>query len=279
MEGAGQVSGAAAAWAWRQALAPTPRVVLCVLAGRVNAQGQCTPRVIEIAALSYISRRAARDALAVLEQQGFIKKSGKNGTITTYSLNMHLTKPGQNPPRLKARNGHATGADLAHDRGGFATGAKSAPLDSHAPADIVPKLPPSTAPGERVPDDLDSVQRARVARCAKPAEKPAPDFEAFWLAYPRKVGKHDARRAWARAAKQASAAAVMAGLARHQFNPDPRYVPHPATWLNGGRWQDEQPSDLYASARGKPAGPVKTRREVQHERIMAMVNGDEEARH
>ena len=64
-------------------------------------------------------------------------------------------------------------------------------------------------------------------------------FEAFWTAYPRKVGKGQARRAFAAAIRKTTIEAVLAALERAQFNPDPRYQPHPATWLSGERWLDQ----------------------------------------
>lgn len=65
------------------------------------------------------------------------------------------------------------------------------------------------------------------------------DFEAFWSAYPRKVGKGQARRAFAAAIRKATISAILDALARAEFSPDPRYQPHPATWLNGERWLDQ----------------------------------------
>lgn len=67
----------------------------------------------------------------------------------------------------------------------------------------------------------------------------SPGFEEFWRAYPRKIAKDGARKAFAKAVRSTSPAAIMAGLQRAQWNPDPKYVPHAATWLNAGRWQDE----------------------------------------
>ena len=71
-------------------------------------------------------------------------------------------------------------------------------------------------------------------------------FDAtFWPAYPRKVAKEAARKAAAKVlAAGADPAEVMAGLeaarASDQWTRDGgRYVPHPATWLNGRRWEDE----------------------------------------
>lgn len=79
-----------------------------------------------------------------------------------------------------------------------------------------------------------------------PAADAASAFETFWTAYPRKVGKAAAAKAWAKATKATDAAAVMAGLSNAQqvwttTGTEPRFIPHPATWLNQGRWADEVP--------------------------------------
>jgi hypothetical protein len=67
------------------------------------------------------------------------------------------------------------------------------------------------------------------------------DFTAFWAAYPRRVGKLDALRAYERARKLDSAENILAGVAKYKRHlPDEaRFVCHPATWLNKGRWMDE----------------------------------------
>ena len=67
-------------------------------------------------------------------------------------------------------------------------------------------------------------------------------FEKFWAAYPRKVAKPNALKAW-RAAK-VNPEFVMDGLAKFTASDDwlrdgGKYVPHPATWLNQRRWEDE----------------------------------------
>jgi hypothetical protein len=67
------------------------------------------------------------------------------------------------------------------------------------------------------------------------------DFEEFWDAYPRKVGKLAAQKAYGAARRKASAEAILAGVMaykRHMPH-DPMFRPHPATWLNAGRWMDE----------------------------------------
>ena len=67
---------------------------------------------------------------------------------------------------------------------------------------------------------------------------PSQEFDEFWKEYPRKVAKDNARRAWA---KQGCALEqVLPALRRQRAGWDnPKYIPHPATWLNGRRWEDE----------------------------------------
>lgn len=67
-------------------------------------------------------------------------------------------------------------------------------------------------------------------------------FETFWTAYPRKIGKGQARKAWAGAVKKAKPAHLVkaAGLyAAKVAQTEPRFIAHPATWLNGERWDDD----------------------------------------
>lgn len=72
-----------------------------------------------------------------------------------------------------------------------------------------------------------------------PAEPDA--FEAFWAAYPRKVGKIGARKAWGAAIRKAPAAVLIAAATAFAADPnrEPEFTCHPTTWLNQGRWEDD----------------------------------------
>lgn len=67
------------------------------------------------------------------------------------------------------------------------------------------------------------------------------EFETFWAAYPRRVGKRKALTAWRNATKRATPETILAGakrLASDPNLPEERYVPHPTTWLNRDGWDD-----------------------------------------
>lgn len=90
------------------------------------------------------------------------------------------------------------------------------------------------------------LQDASKTLARKPRVKRAesdPAFEAFWLAYPRKTGKIEARRAWDRAMGVTTPEVIEAALRAAKWAHDPRFIPHPSTWLNQGRW-DDQPAPV-----------------------------------
>lgn len=80
-----------------------------------------------------------------------------------------------------------------------------------------------------------------------PSESPEQVFDRFWSLYPRKVGKANAQKAWAKLKVDSTLFDRMAAaLAAWSVSPDwtkdnGQFVPHPATWLNGKRWEDELP--------------------------------------
>jgi len=82
-----------------------------------------------------------------------------------------------------------------------------------------------------------------------------PSFETFWGAYPRKVGKGKAARAWktrkAHEHLEAILLHIQADIASEQWR-DPNLIPHPTTWLNQERWDDPlTPAGVGRSSHGE----------------------------
>lgn len=69
------------------------------------------------------------------------------------------------------------------------------------------------------------------------------DFDMFWAAYPRKVAKGEARKAFESALKKVHFHGIMAAIELQRraglHDGDPKFIPHPATWLRAERWSDE----------------------------------------
>lgn len=75
---------------------------------------------------------------------------------------------------------------------------------------------------------------------------PCPDYFAqFWAAYPRRVGKLAAQKAWKKLkpdealAKKILEALEAQSQAWAASGQEFCFIPHPTTWLNQGRWEDE----------------------------------------
>jgi hypothetical protein len=68
-------------------------------------------------------------------------------------------------------------------------------------------------------------------------------FDEFWSAYPRKVDKGHARKAWAKAAKTTDPQVIIDAavcFAAKMANADQKFIAHATTWLNGERWLDDE---------------------------------------
>lgn len=83
---------------------------------------------------------------------------------------------------------------------------------------------------------------AGAATTSKPSIET--DFETWWQAWPRKVSKQEALKAYRGARKKLPAARLATAAAEHaaawKSNRRPTdKIPHAATWLNGERWNDE----------------------------------------
>jgi hypothetical protein len=82
-------------------------------------------------------------------------------------------------------------------------------------------------------------------------------FAAFWLPYPRKKAKQEALKAWCKLAPDRALQDKIAGALRVQAASEEwrrdggRYVPHPASWLNGRRWDDELSQGAATTASGE----------------------------
>lgn len=85
-------------------------------------------------------------------------------------------------------------------------------------------------------------------------------FDEFWSAYPRKVGKQAAWKAWSKLKPSAELTKAILAAVEYQRNcpqwqkDGGQYIPNPATWLNQGRWEDKlpTPADQPQRQTGRP---------------------------
>lgn len=215
-----------AALRWARAsrgITPTQKLVLLILADAANADGVCWNAAPSIAEETGLSDRAVRTALHDLIEAGAIAGTMRSGVRPLWTLavsesgtTFHLKRNGV--PVLK-RN--------------------------HVPSNRkhVPSKPETQSakpePGSAEPSRT-QIEPSRTQIIERGETLSADGFEDWWEAYPRKQGKDEARRCYAKAVKRGVSEAVLAlGLQRQRWPRDRKFIPLPATWLNQGRWQDD----------------------------------------
>lgn len=107
------------------------------------------------------------------------------------------------------------------------------------------KASKTVAPAKQVVDVCSSTTLAKteteteLKRTSSPSAT-SMEFDQFWAAYPKKVGKQLAIKAYAKALKLTTPQKILEGvqgLIGQKL--EPKFIPHPTSWLNAGRWEDE----------------------------------------
>lgn len=169
--------------------------------------------------------------LADLDHLGFITRYtvGSFKAIQIVNWAKH-----QNPHIKEAKSTIPEMPELEHCQVKTGASPVQAPCEHGSfPADSL-----SLDSGFRIPDSLPP----------SPAPVVVEDlFPKFWKLYPRKVGKDKAEKAWAKLkVSQELFSLMVTALAKQVLTPDwlkdkGQFIPHPSTWLNGKRWEDEIP--------------------------------------
>jgi hypothetical protein len=97
-----------------------------------------------------------------------------------------------------------------------------------------------------------SAKESKVNKIKEKKRKETPlsqysdEFETFWKAYPKKVKKDNAWAAWKKRNGTMPPIDIIVKAIETQkkcsqwIRDGGQYIPHPATWINGGQWMDEE---------------------------------------
>ena len=169
----------------------------------------------ELERLGFVRRYKVGD-VAVIEVLNFKKHQTPHNTEKASALPAY---PGQQP--LEAAPAVGNGE-----------------LTVNPPLENDGKTPDSLIPDSLIPDSL-------IHDTPIPPKGVAAGFAEFWSAYPLKKAKATAEKAWAKLKPSADLqAAILSAIAAHKLSADwqrdgGQYIPHPTTWLNQRRWEDE----------------------------------------
>lgn len=220
-----------------QDLPTVQKFVLVILAEHAGDTNLSWPSNALVAQEAAISRETVVRAIASLRQDGLIQESGRVRQVIRWKVDLAacdrrshviVSHMGCDPQsRQGVIVGHITCDPPSHGTVKNRKGTTKEPTTtvSETPLTLVADLPPA-----------------------------ADSFDAWWVHYPRKVAKADARKAYATATKRSGVtpAFLLAAVQAYKF--DARdgyaYAPHPATWLRGKRWEDDKAAQVAPSAKG-----------------------------
>jgi hypothetical protein len=222
-----------------------------------------------------LSERATRTLLDLLRLRGHVEVDTKHGPdmASEYRMIFDNRKPtsaiGRQEPEASFRFEGGNTGSLAHEY--------RKPDDSNTGSQLPPyhlreplreplsknqtqesELFTDASSQNLIPNDLTAERPLRGLPRRKNLKASAVTidaaFDCFWAAYPKRVAKGAARKAFAAAIKAGTdPEAIIEGARRfctERIGADPRYTAHPATWLNGERWTDE------SAVRPNGSGPV-----------------------
>jgi hypothetical protein len=188
-----------------------------------------------LAELEGVSTETVRQCRVRLEKLGVISCKTGHGKQTLYTLlNPNINT--RNYPILNANTNampFISGISEGDEKADPAQVREDTPTQSQ---DIINNINIPHTP------EIEGVRgRKRARRTAEPDAR----FDRFWAAYPRKVGKESARKSWAKLKVTDELLAAMLTALEAQKKTETwckdggQYIPHPSTWLNGKRWEDE----------------------------------------
>lgn len=168
----------------------------------------------------YLAAIQGRRVKSVIEDYWLLEKNSETGGFEKCASN----------DDLKDANSHLQGAD-GHLQAADDTKVKESKVNT-----------PPTPPGGK----------------AASLPKYRPEwFERFWALYPRHTAMAAAVKAWDKLKPDLELCRVMANAIRAQikspqWREGPEHIPHPSTWLNGARWQDEMPDNASGGSLPEP---------------------------
>ncbi|MDR6538850.1 hypothetical protein [Variovorax soli] len=169
----------------------------------------------------------------------------------------------------RGRNGYATGTSQRVSRAATVAPAISGGVDDSALTvkpcgttevdngvlTVKEQVHNTLIPDSLIPDSSNTPPTphgGRQRRSPTAAIESMPGFPAFYAAYPRKVGRKAALKAWLKLAPdEALQATILGALAAQRPHLDRRengrFIKHPSSWLNDGCWDDEIPGAKVAA--------------------------------
>jgi len=204
---------------WPLQMSPTQKATLISLADNADDHGGCWPSIPKICERTCLSERAVHGAIKWLEANGLVQADRSNGRHTRYRITVVDQQP---PQQVHPRRKCTTAGDA-----------------------VEPPQQVQSPPQEMRSNRQEPSRTVKSNRHSPRENKPTSErFTEFWNTYPRKVGSNaKAQKSWVTQKLDDIADQILADVqARVANDPqwrDPQFIPHPTTYLNGQRWNDQ----------------------------------------
>lgn len=219
---------------WDARLPTAEKIVLLVIADHANDDGSnAWPSIATIARKASMSERSVQRHIKSLEQAGVLRVEQQGGGTAKMRSDR---RPNRYDVVLDAIHGvtDATSTEVDGVTDETSRGDNDASTGCQTEHHGVTRVSPNPSLEPSVEPSLETLSSDD-------------DFNRFWAQYPRKVQKRTAALRWKNMTKRDRLAALV-GIEQHverwrSKGTEERFIPHPATWLYGRRWEDELESD------------------------------------
>ena len=245
------------------------KLLYIALADRRDAYGYCHPSLSQLSHDAMCSRSTVLKNLKGLEAMGLITRRSRSaqdgGHLSNeYYVTLDAPTPTDEPrevdsePRVGRQRTEGGATAYQHIR----TSVKNQ-VNNHVNTPIAPNGGVSdTTPEDSETDNQTEGQSALFDAPTEPENNPkrrastgyTDEFEAFWAIYPLKLDERTAFKAFTRALKRVKLDVIMAGVRKYADDPnlpEPRFIKHASTWLNGDGW-DNPPLPSSKPVSGRP---------------------------
>lgn len=185
-----------------------------------------------LAAFTGVSKDTVRKLLGELEKVGYLVREQTHNESGHFAGNLYVLQDVAPPLSENTDNGENRQRKTP-----------STVFSAQTNKDKTKYIPPYNPPkGEREPMEYD------------------PAFVRFWEVYPKRKAKAAAWKAWRRLRPSPATVRQMLEAIDRQRKSEEwtkeggKYVPYPASWINGRRWEDEAPPETGGEESGVQFG-------------------------
>jgi len=219
-------------WAWRQECSSAAeKLVLMALSDNADNDGYCWPGNAKTSERCQMSVASVRRHILSLERSGLVKKvkrrRRKDGTLSVWIYQMVITE------ECAPTTADPLPVDIYEQKSDQICTEICAPVSAQEPSVEASSNPHSFL---RIDEISDEVEIAEVV------PEWEIQFNQFWAIYPRHKDKQRAKTKFKNLTKR-NRELALAAVPHHaefweQTNTPDEFIPYPAKWLHGERWED-----------------------------------------